>query len=268
MAKILILASNHGLWAEELQAPWDSLTAAGHDLTLATMKGITPLPFIYSMNTTFIDPLQNVQIVPDAVYNRVVALLDSGVWDHPIKIDDAKMADYDALVIVGGPGAAVDLSGNPKVHQLVIEQCTRNKLVAALCYGVGALAWSRQPDDYKKSVVHGRTIVAHPKEWDYDMGMAYELFRATPENPSPDFVTPGFIYPLRAVMEGAVGDDGKVISPPETTREHPCVHYDHPFLTALSVESSKAFGIRLVEILAATPPASSDKAAPSAARGN
>jgi putative intracellular protease/amidase len=250
VAKILILASNHGLWAEELQAPWDAFTAAGHDLTLATMKGITPLPFIYSMNTEFIDPLLHTQIVPDNVYNRVVALLDSGVWDHPIKIDDANMSDYDVLVIVGGPGAAVDLSGNPKVHSLVAEQWQRNKIVAALCYGVGALAWTRQPYAYTKSVVRGKTIVAHPKEWDYDTAMGYELFRATPENPSPDFITPGFIYPLRAVMEGAVGDEGTVISPPETTRDNPCVHYDHPFVTALSVESSTAFGDKLVELLA------------------
>ena len=71
-----------------------------------------------------------------------------------------------------------------------------------------------------------------------------------PENPSPDFQTPGFLFPLRAVMEGAVGPEGRVISPPETTRDHPCVNYDHPFVTALSVESSQAFGEKLAEVLA------------------
>jgi hypothetical protein len=27
MSKILVIASNYGLWAEELQAPWDALKA-------------------------------------------------------------------------------------------------------------------------------------------------------------------------------------------------------------------------------------------------
>ena len=54
-AKILILASNMGLWAEELQAPWDVLTEAGHELTLATFKGIKPLPLAFSMNTPILD---------------------------------------------------------------------------------------------------------------------------------------------------------------------------------------------------------------------
>jgi hypothetical protein len=40
------------------------------------------------------------------------------------------------------------------------------------------------------------------------------------------------------------------ISPPETTREAPCAHYDAPFVTGLSFESSAAFGDLLVDVLA------------------
>ena len=39
--KVLVLASNLGLWAEELQGPWDALTGAGHEIQLATDRGIT-----------------------------------------------------------------------------------------------------------------------------------------------------------------------------------------------------------------------------------
>jgi len=46
-----------------------------------------------------------------------------------------------------------------------------------------------------------------------------------------------------------------VISPPETTRDHPCAHYDHPFVTALSVESSQAFGEKFAEVLRSRVPA-------------
>ena len=39
---VLIVASNHGLWAEELQGPWDALEQAGNKLTLATYLGKKP----------------------------------------------------------------------------------------------------------------------------------------------------------------------------------------------------------------------------------
>jgi len=62
--RILMLASNYGLWAEELQAPWDALKGAGHQLTLATFNGMTPLPFRLSMDPDFIDPMLNIPMNP------------------------------------------------------------------------------------------------------------------------------------------------------------------------------------------------------------
>jgi putative intracellular protease/amidase len=213
------------------------------------------------MDTSSLDPKQGVPMVPMHVYQRTKELLESGAWDNPLTIGNvqsaagpltgiASMDGYDAIVIVGGQGAAVDLAGNLKVHQLLVEAWRANKTIGTLCYGVGALAWARQPDDYRTSIVDGKTIVAHPKEWDFDMQIPYGLYNATPDNPSPDFETPGFLFPLRAIMEDAVGEEGTVISPPETTRDHPCTHYDPPFVTGLSVESSVAFGRHVAQVLA------------------
>ncbi|MBQ6976269.1 MAG: DJ-1/PfpI family protein, partial [Selenomonadaceae bacterium] len=39
MAKVLIIATNYGSWAEELQAPWDACKKAGFEVTLATPQG-------------------------------------------------------------------------------------------------------------------------------------------------------------------------------------------------------------------------------------
>jgi hypothetical protein len=38
---------------------------------------------------------------------------------------------------------------------------------------------------------------------------------------------------------------------PATTREHPLVVYDPPFVTGVSVESAIAFGEKLVDVLSA-----------------
>lgn len=249
MAKIVMMASNYGLWAEELQAPWDALRKAGHDVTLATPTGKTPLPLKFSLDPDFVDPVQNARVNTPEVVERVRQILKTGEWDTPIKIDDATMGDYDAIVVVGGPGAPLDITGNPKIHQMLVEAWQGNKTIGALCYAVGALVWARQPQDYKKSIISGKTIVAHPREWDFTGPLPYFLEGTTPENPGTDVVTPGFVYPLRPIVEDAVGPSGRVISPPETTRERPTVNYDAPFVTALSVESSIAFGNKLVEVL-------------------
>ena len=62
-------------------------------------------------------------------------------------------------------------------------------------------------------------------------------------------MTPGFLLPLQDVVTDAVGPNGKCVADEGANRVKPCVVYDEPFVTALSVESSIAYGQKLVEIL-------------------
>ena len=100
MKKVLVLASNLGLWGEELQAPWDALNKAGFKLTLATQRGITPLPLQLSVDKSFVDPVQQYNVNPAEVVDRILEILKTGEWDNPIKIADAKADDYDAMVML------------------------------------------------------------------------------------------------------------------------------------------------------------------------
>ncbi len=247
--KVLVLASNLGLWGEELQAPWDAFKKAGFDVTLATERGITPLPLMLSVDKGFVDPVQQYNVNPPEVVDRILESLEKGEWDHPIKIEDARAADYDALAIVGGPGSPLDVVGNPKVHRLIEDFYAQGKIMGALCYAVGAFVWARRKDG--KSVILGKAIVAHPKEWDFTGDLPYPLYGAKPSNPGTDLVTPGFVYPLQVIVEDAVGPSGRVIADASANRKKPVAHYDHPFVTAQSVESSIAFGTKMVEVLSA-----------------
>lgn len=248
--KALVLASNVGLWAEELQAPWDALRTAGVAVTLATRTGKKPLPIMVSMDADFIDPLQNYNVNPKAVVDRTKVLLSNGEWERPIKFADAHAADYDAVVIVGGPGAALDIAGNPLVHRLALDAYRQGKVLGALCYAVAAFVWTRDPGEGNRSVIFGRTVTAHPREWDFNMDLSYPLYGATPDNPGTDLTTTGFVFPLQSIVEDAVGPTGKVLSDPTTNRQKPLVAHDGQFVTALSVESSIAFGAKLVQVLA------------------
>ncbi|MDD2365068.1 MAG: DJ-1/PfpI family protein [Desulfuromonadaceae bacterium] len=248
MKKVLILASNLGLWGEELQAPWDALKKGGFQLVLATEKGITPLPLQLSVDKNFVDPVQEYNVNPAEVVDRIMEILRDGEWDNPMKISDANADDYDALAIVGGPGSPLDLVGNAKVHRLLESFYDQGKIIGALCYAVGSFVWARKKEN-GKSIINGKAIVAHPKEWDFTGDLPYPLYNASPENPGTDLVTPGFVYPLQMIVEDAVGDNGKVITDPSANREKPVVHFDSPFVTAQSVESSIAFGKKMVEVL-------------------
>lgn len=249
--KVVVLASNYGVWAEELQAPWDALKNAGHELTLATRFGRKPLPIAVSMDPGFIDPVRNLVINPPEVVRRVEELLNGPDWDNPIKFTDIEMARYDAIVLVGGPGSALDMVGNPNIHRILLEAYRSGKIIAALCYTVGCLAFTRDPERGDKSIIYGRTVVAHPAAWDLVDDIDYTLHGATPENRGTDIITAGFAFPLQHMTEDAVGLSGKVIAEGGATRDDPCVAVDLPFVTGLSVESSIGFGEKLVEALAA-----------------
>lgn len=246
--KVLVLASSYAFWAAEFQEPWDALKKAGHDVTLATYQGRKPLPIAMSMDPEFVDGYQNVKVNTVEVVERTKELLESGELDNPIKIRDAKIEDYDALVMTGGPGNPLDICNNQSVHKMILHCVKNDKLVGAVCYSVGALAFTRDPENNYKSVIYGRTVTAHPRKWDFvDFDLTYDLYGG--EN-ATDLMTPGFAIPLQDIVEDAVGEKGTVLADDMATPEKPCVAYDWPFVTALSVESSKAYGEKLVEVLA------------------
>ncbi|MBQ7629745.1 MAG: DJ-1/PfpI family protein, partial [Selenomonadaceae bacterium] len=134
MAKVLIIATNYGSWAEELQTPWDACKKAGFEVTLATPQGKKPLPFKISIDPDFVDPVQNVKTNPDWVCKRCKELVDGDEWAHPKKFNEVNMDDYDAIVLTGGPGANLDMANCWELHQLIMRAYKTGKIVAALCY--------------------------------------------------------------------------------------------------------------------------------------
>jgi putative intracellular protease/amidase len=251
--KVLILATNYGTWGEELQAPWDIIKKAGHDVTLCTPLGKKPLPLAVSCNPDFVDPIINFHTNPPEVCKRIKELTDGKEWDNSVKFKDAKMENYDALVLTGGLGAMIDMANNYNAHKLIKDALAANKLVAALCYSVSTLVFCRDPKNQNKSVIYGKKITAHPASWDFygpDWDFTYDLYGATPDNKGTDVHTPGFLWPLEPLVRDAVGPNGKCIANEKANREHPEVAFDWPFVTGTSVESSIAYGEKIVEVLA------------------
>lgn len=250
---ILILATNYGSWGEELQAPWDVLKTAGHNLVLGTPLGKKPLPLKVSVDPDFFDPVQKYKTNPPEVCTRIKALVDGDEWAHSVRFADAKMADFDALALTGGLGAMIDLCNNWQVHRLVMEAYRSNKLIGALCYAITTLAFCRDSANDNKSVIWGKTVTAHPAAWDFygpEYDFTYDLYGVTPDNKGTDVHTPGFLWPAEHVIRDAVGPKGKAIARASATREDPEVAFDWPFVTGTSVESSIAWGNKIAAVLA------------------
>ncbi|MBW2302062.1 MAG: DJ-1/PfpI family protein [Deltaproteobacteria bacterium] len=256
MAKVLILATNYGTWGEELQAPWDILKQAGHDVTLCTSMGKKPLPFAISVDPQFADPVLkglglDPMVNPPEVCKRTKELVDGNEWNNSITYKDADMSDYDAIVLTGGPGAMLDMCNNFNVHKLIKDAIKQDKLVGALCYAVSTLVFARGDD--KNSLIYGKEVSVHPASWDFyfpEADMAYELYGATTDNKGTDVHTPGFLWPIEHLVRDAVGPSGKCIARQNASRKDPQVSYDWPFVTACSVESSIAYGRKIAEVLA------------------
>lgn len=249
--KVLVAATNYGTWGEELQAPWDALRKAGFEVTLATAFGKKPLPLMVSVDPDFVDPVQNCKTNPPEVCKRIKELTDGDEWANPIKFSEAKMADYDAIVLTGGLGAMIDMGNNYHLHKLIMDAYKSNKLIGSLCYAVAALVFLRDPDNDYKSIIYGKKVTAHPRAWDFygDFDFTYDLYHPTPDNKGTDVHTPGFLWPLEDIVKDAIGPDGVCYSDPTTSREKPCAVFDWPFVTGTSVESSIAYGNKIVEVL-------------------
>ena len=178
MARVLIIATNYGSWAEELQAPWDACKKAGFEVTLATPQGKKPLPFAISVDPDFVDPIQNVKTNPEWVCNRCKELLAGDEWAHPKKLNEVNMKDFDAIAMTGGPGANLDMANCWELHKLIMDAYKSDKIIAALCYTVSTLVFCRDPENDYKSIIYGKRVTAHPSAWDFygpGMYMSYDL---------------------------------------------------------------------------------------------
>lgn len=263
--KILTVLSEWGFWGEELVGPVETLDAAGYEIDFATPYGKRPQPLDASMDPKYVDPPLNRPVTSEEMAGKVREWKSSPRLDNPIKLSELLperpylssssylrgMEDYfrrlddvrdeldetyDALLIVGGSGAVIDLGNNRRVHDLIRIFLENEKPIAAECYGVTCLAFTRDRASLQ-SVIRGKHVTGHHIEDDYAHGTGFW---------GTDFVLDGPPYPLEYVLRDAVGPQGQFH--PNVGRETSVI-VDYPFITARSTPDSYLCGQKLVEVL-------------------
>lgn len=266
MKKILTILSEWGYWGEELVGPLDSFDNEGYHVDFATPTGKRPVALPPSMDPYFIDPPLGKTVVSQEMAEKVKRLddLTNSRLDNPIilskwlpdrpywsspkilremeayykALDEVQqdLAQYDAILIVGGSGPIIDLANNHRVHDLILSFYRMGKPIAAECYGVACLAFARDLGD-RKSIIWGKHVTGHCKEYDYLDGTG---FVGTDLNMGPP------PYPLEYILRDATGPDGQYHG---NVGKAISVIVDYPFITGRSTPDSYMTGQKLVEVL-------------------
>jgi putative intracellular protease/amidase len=263
--KILCILSEWGFWGEELVGPLDALDKQGYEVVFATNRGRRPQPLPASMDPSFIDPPLGRPVTSEENAHKTREISESGRLDNPLdlsswlperpyrsspnylreiesynnRLDEIRSQierEYDALLIVGGSGALLDLANNYRLHELILIFYGLNRAIAAECYGVACLAFARSEDD-RKSIIWGRHVTGHIIEYDYQDGTS---FVGTDINIGPP------PYPLEYILRDAVGPEGQFH---RNFGHEISVIADYPFITGRSTGDSYTTGRVLVEVL-------------------
>ena len=263
--RILVILTELGYWGEELLGPLETFDQAGYEVDIATPKGKRPHALPVSMDPDYIDPPLGRSVTTPEVAEKVRLLDGSDRLDNPMNLSTwlpqrpyrsapnflrlqeeyyaevdrirAEVAErYDAMLIVGGSGAIVDLANNQRVQDLVLMFYGLDKPVAAECYGVAALAFARDQDD-RRSIIRGKHVTGHCIEYDYEDGTGYLGI-------DYNFGSPP--YPLEYILRDATAPDGEYHGNVGHTTS---VIVDYPFITGRSTPDSYLTGEKVVEVL-------------------
>lgn len=262
--KILVVLSEHGYWGEELIGPLFHFDQRGYNVVFATPTGRQPHALPPSMDPAYIDPPLGRSVTSQEVAKLTKELDESDRMADPISLQNwiperpytsvngylraleayhravatvvSEVADYAALLIVGGSGPIVDLANNERLHQLILAFVRAGKPVAAECYGVACLAFAREWED-RQSIIWGKHVTGHCKEYDYQDGTGFL---------GTDFVMGPPPYPLEYILRDATGPAGRYIG---NFGKETSVIVDYPFITGRSTPDSYLTGEKVVEVL-------------------
>lgn len=126
-----------GYWAEEFAAPYRELTAAGHQVVVATPRGVVPHVDVMSLRPSMAGSEQTALELEEV-------LREAEELRRPIELADARLEDYDAVYYPGGHGPMEDLWQDADSGRLLIAALASGKPLAIVCHAPVALMATRR----------------------------------------------------------------------------------------------------------------------------
>jgi len=263
--KVLAVLSEYGYCGIELVGPLNKLEASGYKVDFMTPNGKPAEALPPSYDSSYVDPPLGVCVTTPQHEADVTAFMSENRTAEPLSLKsfiperpyysapgflraleqyyakvkeslESLTAEYDALFVVGGSGPIVDLVNNQSLHELILGFYRKDKPIAAICYGVAALAFARDFNE-RRSIIKGKHVTGHCIEYDYHDGTGF-LHTDFNIGPPP--------YVLEYILSDAVGSEGQYHG---NFGKETSVIVDYPFITARSLQCSYEMGEKFVEVL-------------------
>lgn len=196
--KILFVVSSAkiGFWLAELTHPYWHLAERGHTVEFASPAGgkviVDPTSDPYAEGTWEANDLVSKGFLSD---KTLAARLETTT-----PLNAVRPEEYDAVHIVGGGGAAVDLYPNDDVKRILEHFWATGKVVGTICHGSIALANT-------PASVAGRRATGFSRAEDAEVEKLYGI-NFIPNFPEPVMVSAGINFlhvepwGLRVVIDG------------------------------------------------------------------
>ncbi|MEV0600119.1 type 1 glutamine amidotransferase domain-containing protein [Streptomyces sp. NPDC050315] len=128
-----------GFWGEEVTAPYEVFTEAGHEVVVATPGGVLP-----TLDPASLAPEVNGgQEGADAV---AATLQSMDPLRRPVKLEQVDTAGYAAVFYPGGHGPMEDLATNEDSGRVLTDALASGRPLGLVCHGPAALLATRGPD--------------------------------------------------------------------------------------------------------------------------
>lgn len=126
-----------GYWAEEFAAPYRELTDAGHQIVVATPKGVVPHVDVMSLRPSMAGSEEIAQELEEI-------LRSAEELRRPIELANARLEDYDAVYYPGGHGPMEDLWQDADSGRLLTAALASGKPLAIVCHAPVAMMATRR----------------------------------------------------------------------------------------------------------------------------
>ena len=112
--------------------PYAVFKEAGYEIAAATPGGVPPTADALSLTPEFNGG-------PEGAEAMKTALRDATELVNPMRIEDVRIDDYEAVFVPGGWGPMEDLPDNKESGKLLTEWLASGKPVSLVCHGPAAL---------------------------------------------------------------------------------------------------------------------------------
>ena len=198
--KILFIASSKTFWLAELTHPYWNFSEQGHEIHIASPVGgkINPDP---SSDPYFESSWEKEDIVSKGFLSDPALV---GKLETTLVLKDVDLESFDAVHVVGGGGAAVDLYPNEDVKKVLEHFWNADKFVGTICHG--SIALGNIPE-----LVKGKPATGFSRAED---AMIEETFGLNfiPNFPQPIMEAAGILYEKTEPYQIHVVVSGKLIT--------------------------------------------------------